>query len=285
MPFPPARRSTPYAGTNRQPSVLGSPRGAQGKPDVWLRQLFSPVRHRIRHGWTVERSGSTIALFGGRTRALVREAGPRNREAGLQTRFQQMLAERDATCRVEAHAEGRAGRRLEGGAELLLRPLKNRFGPISGDVEARIRTSSAAEVAGWWVPCLTCATWRKCLRTAARSERAIAKRFRLAGRQWIRFGDASPVAIRPALVTKGASLARPRAFPTDSLSSRRYAYRSDCFRARVPYCFAGSLSPGPPLDGIPLSFVLARDENRAQRAVGRPVPDLIASRYTLVNKQ
>ena len=59
----------------------------------------------------------------------------------MQTRFQQMLAERDATCRAEG--------RTEGGANLLLRQVQRRFGPIPGDVEARIRTAPAADLEAW----------------------------------------------------------------------------------------------------------------------------------------
>ena len=71
----------------------------------------------------------------------------------MQTRFQQMLAERDATCRAEGRTEGRTeGRaqgRAEGGANLLLRQVQRRFGPIPGDVEARIRTAPAADLEAW----------------------------------------------------------------------------------------------------------------------------------------
>ena len=55
--------------------------------------------------------------------------------------FQQMMQERDALSRAEGRVEGRA--------DLLLRQLQLRFGPISAEIEARVQAASAADVEAW----------------------------------------------------------------------------------------------------------------------------------------
>ena len=77
--------------------------------------------------------------------ALIRETDPREREAEMATMFQQQMAERDQLRREEGREEGRA----EGRADLLLRLAGRRFGPVSTDAEARIRTAPASNVDPW----------------------------------------------------------------------------------------------------------------------------------------
>ena len=45
--------------------------------------------------------------------------------------------------------EGRVEGRVEGRADLLLRQLQLRFGPISAEIEARVQAASAADVEAW----------------------------------------------------------------------------------------------------------------------------------------
>jgi hypothetical protein len=64
-------------------------------------------------------------------------------------------------------SEGRAGGLSEGLAKgqtgLLLRMLGARFGPVPADVEAQIRSASAADIAGYADRLLTVATLRDVL--------------------------------------------------------------------------------------------------------------------------
>ena len=73
--------------------------------------------------------------------ALIRAVDPGRTEAEMPTMFQQMMQERDALSRAEGRVEGRA--------DLLLRQLQLRFGPISAEIEARVQAASAADVEAW----------------------------------------------------------------------------------------------------------------------------------------
>lgn len=60
--------------------------------------------------------------------------------------------------REEGREEGRAEGRYQGRAELLLRLLAARFGPVTAAVEARISSGSATDLERWAVAVLTAGT-------------------------------------------------------------------------------------------------------------------------------
>ena len=68
------------------------------------------------------------------------------RAEGLATGEAEGLAKGEAKGlaegRAEGRAEGEAHGRLEGEANLVLKLLKARFGPVSGEVQARVRAAS-----------------------------------------------------------------------------------------------------------------------------------------------
>lgn len=74
----------------------------------------------------------------------------------LERTYQKGLADGKAESRStlettyqEGHAEGRAEGRLEGGAELILRQLQKRFGPLPAGTEERVRAATESELARW----------------------------------------------------------------------------------------------------------------------------------------
>ena len=75
-------------------------------------------------------------------RALTAAEDRRMTEAGLATRIQQMIAEREALGELwgEARAE------VRGSANLFLHQVRRRFGPVPTDAEARVRSASVAVV-------------------------------------------------------------------------------------------------------------------------------------------
>jgi hypothetical protein len=77
-------------------------------------------------------------------RSMLSQLGPKAEEASMTG--EQMLIEK---YRAEWLAEGRVEGRAEGRAEMLLRQLSVKFGPVSAEIEQRVRSADVAELDVW----------------------------------------------------------------------------------------------------------------------------------------
>lgn len=69
-----------------------------------------------------------------------------------------MIAEKPGIWAQHWRREGQAEGRVEGQADLLLRQLQRRFGPVSEEIEQRVRTANAEQLEAWSLDILDAAT-------------------------------------------------------------------------------------------------------------------------------
>ncbi len=107
-------------------AVLTAPKGVEALPAI--------------AGYIIEASEGRPEDIG----AFFRELGPKAQEAYV-TAAEKLTAQ----VRAKALEQGRSEGRAEGQTALLIRLLTLRFGPVSENVQARIRVATSAELDRW----------------------------------------------------------------------------------------------------------------------------------------
>ena len=136
-------------------AVLGALGCAHVKPAPTdtLRKVFRDLavlpRDALLWEMTFSYGASMFSVGEKAYRALIREADPNASEAKMATMYNDVMNEVHAAGHREGRDEGRDEGRQEGQVDLLLRQFRRRFGPISADVEARVRAAPANQLEAW----------------------------------------------------------------------------------------------------------------------------------------